>query len=278
MLRKGATPKTVRNLITFLHSIFALAVQVGPKHQPVGADVHGAGASRRRRSTRTMRRLRRKLSKSTRRSVRSQSCGAAALGWTPEHVGTLDALPFVSTEAPESCGVSGGRCAAPDAVIDNGNGSDVGHMRADACCEYIDRPAPRRRRATQQGKQGERGGQQRPAERHTCPRLRNEAPQRSVPEAKGGPVTPAQHQSEFVILALCHVRQVHDRRDDLARYERVVVIKRLKNPRPQSSLCSVCERQRHRPGGTGNHAPQRPGNRHVAINPRRSCERIIPFG
>jgi hypothetical protein len=91
-------------------------------------------------------------------------------------------------------------------------------------------------------------------------------------------VAPAQHQPEFVVLAGRHVREVHDRGHDLPGDQGVVEIERAENARPQTPFCGVRERHRRRPGGSGKHAPQRPGDRHALINSRRSRKRITPFG
>ena len=58
------------------------------------------------------------------------------------------------------------------------------------------------------------------------PTAPDSATQRAVQQPERRAVAPAQEQPELVLLAVGHVRQVHDPRDDLAGHEPVVVVER----------------------------------------------------
>ena len=112
---------------------------------------------------------------------------------------------------------------------------------------HVGRPLPRWRGAAEQR-------EQRKASRSSAWRRRSRSPmalrpcgaEHPVPEPERRAVAPAQGQADVVVLACGHVRQVHDRGDDLARDERVVVVERPLVAGSQPPLDRVRERARRR--------------------------------
>jgi integral membrane sensor domain MASE1 len=128
---------------------------------------------------------------------------------------------------------------------------DVRGVSTKARREHVGRPAPRRRRPSEQRKKCQGRGHQGPAEGGARPRLSHALPEPPVQQAECRAVAPAQQQSEVVIAAVGDVWQMHDRRDDPAGDEGVVVVERLRRAASQPALACVGERHRRRSGGAG---------------------------
>ena len=84
---------------------------------------------------------------------------------------------------------------------------------------------------------------------------------------------------ELALLARRDGGQVHDARNDLPRYQRVVVVERALVALPQPALDGVGKRQRRGAGGAREHAADRPGKSHARPSLDENDQpHIIRFG